>query len=300
MEPMDPTFRRVLDRLTESTSRLAEIDNSDLALSRKEIALLRDENLRMRDELRQIDKALGLNDPDANVFDTTADCIVRLREERDTLHTEVIRLREQELKAWEENRRASDIALAKKDERIEALTQERDALSAQIAGLRDAAHYAKGCADLAMKHRDEAEAERDEMKGNYERACQTIALMHEAATGRRGEAPQRGVVCDVIADLRAQHLALLSRLEAPEPPTPEPCDPDMHVSMPVRTVTGYRPRIVPPAERCVWRSHGHSVVTRWFHTGCGLQISMPHSWPLVDGGKCACGRTLSVEEETHD
>lgn len=123
---MDPTFRRVLDRLTESTSRLAEIGNSDLALSRKEIALLRGENLRMRDELRQIDKALGLNDPDANVFDTTADCIVRLREERDTLHTEVIRLREQELKSWEENRRASDIALAKKDERIEALTQERD------------------------------------------------------------------------------------------------------------------------------------------------------------------------------
>lgn len=121
---MDPTFRRVLDRLTESTSRLAEIGNSDLARAHQEIALLRDENLRMRDELRQIDEAL--NDPAANVFDTTADCIVRLREERDTLHTEVIRLREQELKAWEENRRASDIALAKKDERIEELTQERD------------------------------------------------------------------------------------------------------------------------------------------------------------------------------
>lgn len=80
---MDPTFRRVLDRLTASTSRLAEIGNSDLARAHQEIALLRDENLRMRDELRKIDEAL--NDPAANVFDTTADCIVRLREERDTL-----------------------------------------------------------------------------------------------------------------------------------------------------------------------------------------------------------------------
>lgn len=46
-------------------------------------------------------------------------------------------------------------------------------------------------------------AERDEMRRNYERACQTIAAMHEAATGRTGEGPARGVVEDV-ADVRAR------------------------------------------------------------------------------------------------
>lgn len=50
-------------------------------------------------------------------------------------------------------------------------------------------------ADDATRHKDE-----------YLRACATIAAMHEAATGRSGEAPARGVVEDV-ADVRARMLA---------------------------------------------------------------------------------------------
>lgn len=48
----------------------------------------------------------------------------------------------------------------------------------------------------------EKDAEIAEMKGNYERACQTIAAMHAAAMGEV-TGPNRGVVEDV-ADLRAE------------------------------------------------------------------------------------------------
>lgn len=47
----------------------------------------------------------------------------------------------------------------------------------------------------ANNHADEIAA----LKADYLRACQTIAAMHEAATGRTGEAPTLGVVEDVAA-----------------------------------------------------------------------------------------------------
>src|SRR5690606_40106122 len=50
---------------------------------------------------------------------------------------------------------------------------------------------------------EEAEAEAERFKADYLKACQTIAAMHEAATGRTGEGPVRGVVEDV-ADMRAR------------------------------------------------------------------------------------------------
>ncbi|MGW3511195.1 hypothetical protein [Streptomyces sp. NPDC000994] len=74
-----------------------------------------------------------------------------------------------------------------------------------------------------VKHREaaedairEAEDERDEMRRNYERACQTITAMHEAATGRTGVAPVRGVVEDV-ADMRRRAAEMEQRaLDAEE------------------------------------------------------------------------------------
>lgn len=63
--------------------------------------------------------------------------------------------------------------------------------------------------------RDRAAAERDRYKDEYLRACQTIARMHEAATGRVGEAPARGVVEDV-ADLRAERDRLGEQLAESE------------------------------------------------------------------------------------
>ncbi|MFZ3556447.1 MULTISPECIES: hypothetical protein [unclassified Streptomyces] len=56
-------------------------------------------------------------------------------------------------------------------------------------------------ADDAARHKDD-----------YLRACATIAAMHEAATGRTGEAPTRGVVEDV-ADVRARMLAAEEALD---------------------------------------------------------------------------------------
>lgn len=53
-------------------------------------------------------------------------------------------------------------------------------------------------ADLAA-----ARQERNEAQSNYDGACRTIALMHEAATGRSGEGPHLGVVEDVAAAVRA-------------------------------------------------------------------------------------------------
>ena len=48
-----------------------------------------------------------------------------------------------------------------------------------------------------------ARQERDAAQSNYDGACRTIALMHEAATGRSGEGPHLGVVEDVAAAVRA-------------------------------------------------------------------------------------------------
>jgi hypothetical protein len=45
----------------------------------------------------------------------------------------------------------------------------------------------------------ELQAEIAALKVDYLRACQTVAAMHEAATGRAGEAPWLGVVEDVAA-----------------------------------------------------------------------------------------------------
>ena len=58
----------------------------------------------------------------------------------------------------------------------------------------------------------ELRVERDEMKGNYLRACQTVAAMHAAATGKPGDGPRRGVVED-IEDLRAEKERLQAALE---------------------------------------------------------------------------------------
>lgn len=57
------------------------------------------------------------------------------------------------------------------------------------------------------------EGERDEAKGNYDRACMTIASMHSAAVGTVGNGPKRGVVEDV-EDLRTAYTTLRQLVEA--------------------------------------------------------------------------------------
>ena len=55
--------------------------------------------------------------------------------------------------------------------------------------------------------------DRERSREDYEHACQTIARMHEAATGVTGEAPRRGVVEDV-QDLRDECTRLLDERTA--------------------------------------------------------------------------------------
>lgn len=50
-----------------------------------------------------------------------------------------------------------------------------------------------------------------EMRANYDQACQTIALMHAAATGREGEAPEHGVIEDVRAVRQQRDDAIAGR-----------------------------------------------------------------------------------------
>lgn len=49
--------------------------------------------------------------------------------------------------------------MSKACDEINQLRAERDALNARISAMEESTHYANGCADLAMKHRDIAEAE---------------------------------------------------------------------------------------------------------------------------------------------
>src|SRR5690606_10754126 len=76
------------------------------------------------------------------------------------------------------------------------------AIRGRAATIREQAQRA----EQAEQRAKDAEAERDELRSAYDRACKTIAAMHEAATGRTGEGPVRGVVEDV-ADVRALMLA---------------------------------------------------------------------------------------------
>lgn len=61
------------------------------------------------------------------------------------------------------------------------------------------------------RQRDDALRELAEVRDSYQRACETVAAMHAAATGRPGDGPARGVVEDV-EDVRRERDALVARL----------------------------------------------------------------------------------------
>lgn len=103
--------------------------------------------------------------------------------------------------AWDTLRERAETAVAAAYERADLLEAARDALSA--AGQNgphgdDWPAITPGIEALA--------AERDAARADNIRACETIADMLAAATGRHGEGPVRGVVEDV-ADVRAEMLA---------------------------------------------------------------------------------------------
>jgi hypothetical protein len=70
----------------------------------------------------------------------------------------------------------------------------------------------KRIADTHARDLKQALEDLDEAKENYGAACVTVVLMHEAATGRKGEGPRRGVIEDV-ADVRAEMLRLREALQ---------------------------------------------------------------------------------------
>lgn len=63
----------------------------------------------------------------------------------------------------------------------------------------------------ALADRDHAREEARENREDYQRACELVAQLYEAGTGRRGEGPRAGVVEDV-ADERARLTAECERL----------------------------------------------------------------------------------------
>ncbi|NEC27206.1 hypothetical protein G3I20_11705, partial [Streptomyces sp. SID8111] len=93
---------------------------------------------------------------------------------------------------------------------VEAEIREGDAARLAERGQQRAMEQQRQRVEAAEAAMQELEAERDEMRSAYDRACKTIAVMHEAATGRTGEGPVRGVVEDV-ADVRARMLAAEER-----------------------------------------------------------------------------------------
>ena len=60
--------------------------------------------------------------------------------------------------------------MSKACDEINQLRAERDALNARISAMEESTHYANGCADLAMKHRDIAEAELAALRARIDRA----------------------------------------------------------------------------------------------------------------------------------
>ncbi|MGW9385387.1 hypothetical protein [Streptomyces globisporus] len=97
---------------------------------------------------------------------------------------------------------------------LDAVRQALDDTEAALARLRPALGAAYGIAgenltaaagqlDVAERARDAAEQDAERFKADHEAACRTIAEMHEAATGRTGMGPIRGVVEDV-SDVRAR------------------------------------------------------------------------------------------------
>src|SRR5690606_13162555 len=101
---------------------------------------------------------------------------------------------------------------------VERLCVAYDELRDKARNMASAEAYAN------MRERAEnAERELKEKTTDYERACQTIALMHDAAT-EKGQGPIRGVVED-IEDLRKERDQLRGELARQSAPRPLPESP---------------------------------------------------------------------------
>jgi hypothetical protein len=95
---------------------------------------------------------------------------------------------------------------------VEVELAEADELRRTVQGQQtaiQAAHDRTTAAEAAIR---EAEDEAERFKADYLSACQTIATMHEAATGRTGMGPLLGVVEDV-ASTRDAFLAQQARAD---------------------------------------------------------------------------------------
>ena len=66
--------------------------------------------------------------------------------------------------------------MSKACDEINQLRAERDALNARISAMEESTHYASGCADLAMKHRDIAEAELAALRARIDDAA-TVTMI---------------------------------------------------------------------------------------------------------------------------
>ncbi|MFI5993147.1 hypothetical protein ACIBAC_15095 [Streptomyces sp. NPDC051362] len=103
---------------------------------------------------------------------------------------------------------------------VEVELAEADELRRTVAGQQNAIQAANNRAEAADAAIVEAETETERFKADHQAACETIAAMHAAATGRTGMAPIRGVVEDVT-DVRSRMLAAEEALTHAERATVE-------------------------------------------------------------------------------
>lgn len=92
---------------------------------------------------------------------------------------------------------------------VETVQQFEDEKSAYFRWLENSEEQLR----RILPQREALVRDRQTLREDYERACQTIARMHEAATGVTGAAPRRGVVEDV-QDLRDECTKLLDERTA--------------------------------------------------------------------------------------
>lgn len=98
----------------------------------------------------------------------------------------------------------------------EALERQRQSMLEKLDRVEKLSLAAIAERDKLLAELAEARFDADRYKQDHLNACKTIAQMHEAATGRFGEGPVRGVVEDV-ADLKTAYDELLAKTQSSLP-----------------------------------------------------------------------------------
>lgn len=88
---------------------------------------------------------------------------------------------------------------------VSGLRAELAATLRRLDGLRESLRREQDAHSAVMRDLETAREDAERYKGDHQRACETIAAMYEAGTGRKGQGPIRGVVEDVEDERARAH-----------------------------------------------------------------------------------------------